>query len=220
MTLQGQDYSFLKHFSLPIVIHAEHQIFGVNIADLTKHEHNLKSISFAIKIADLTGAKKIILHPGVIKNKDCSMKNAINFLREIGDERIIVENLFKRGDKELNFKGLCGTSGETKRFIKKKGIGFCFDINHSLEGIKNFKGNYDFIRKYIKLNPSHYHIGGQKMNASEGHLYFKNSELDLKKILSYYPQDAEITLETGVDEKLVEEDLETIRKISEELKII
>jgi hypothetical protein len=49
------------------------------------------------------------------------------------------------------------------------------------------------------------------------HLYFKDSELDLKKILSYYPKDIEITLETGTDEKIMEEDLETIRKVVGEL---
>jgi len=219
MAIQGRDYSFLKDFPVPVVIHAEHQAFGINPADLSKREENLNSINFAKKIADLTGAKKIIVHPGIIKNgnKNCSMKNAVAFFKEIKDDRILVENLFENEYGVLNGEGLCGTPWKTKRFLKKTGVGFCFDINHAIAGMKDFKENYNFIRRYLKLNPAHYHIGGQKKKVSVFHLYFKDSELDLKKILSYYPKDIEITLETGTDEKIMEEDLETIRKVVGEL---
>jgi sugar phosphate isomerase/epimerase len=217
MAIRGKDYSFLKDFFLPIVIHAEHQRFEVNPADSTKHEQNLKSITFAIELANLVNAKKIIVHPGVIEkgNKNCSLKNSINFFKEINDDRILIENLPKKEEGILKGNSLCGTFWSARRFLIKTGKGFCFDINHSLIGIKNFKGNYKFIKKYLKLKPSHYHIGGQKINPSDTHLYFKDSELDLKKILNYFPEDAEITLETGTDEKLIEEDLKIIKKAEE-----
>ena len=61
MAIKGNDYSFLKKFSLPCVIHIEHQKFGINIADKTKQKINLESINYAVKIADMVNSKKLIL---------------------------------------------------------------------------------------------------------------------------------------------------------------
>jgi len=44
MAIQGQDYSFLKNYGKKIVLHAEHQEFGINPADASKHAENIKSI--------------------------------------------------------------------------------------------------------------------------------------------------------------------------------
>ncbi len=217
MAVQKNDYSFLKNFSLPMVIHAEHGSFGFNPADISKKKQNLKTIKFAIKVADLVNAKKIIVHPeGIEKgNKNCSIENAINFFKEINDERILIENLPNSSNPKIT--RLCQTSRQIKRFMKKTGTGFCFDVNHTNELRKDIYGRYNFIKKFLKLNPSHYHLGGQKLNSYNAHLCFDDSDLDLKKILSYYPENAEITLETEVDIKKTEEDLKTIKKIIEEL---
>ena len=56
---------FLKNFSLPIVIHAEHQGFGMNPADLTNRKRNLKSVNFTRKIADLAKTRKDYCSSGV-----------------------------------------------------------------------------------------------------------------------------------------------------------
>ena len=42
--IQKNNYSFLKKFSLPIVVHAEHQNFGINISDKSK-ENLLPEVS-------------------------------------------------------------------------------------------------------------------------------------------------------------------------------
>ena len=55
--------------------------------------------------------------------------------------------------------------------MKETGAGFCFDVNHALIGIKHFE-NYEFIEEYIKLNPNHYHIGGQRSLNGETHISF------------------------------------------------
>jgi len=217
MTTQKNDYSFLKNFSLPIVIHAEHWGFKINPADITRKEEDLKSLNFARAIADVTGAKKIVVHAGVIekRNKTCSIKNAINFFKEIDDDRILIENLPKYYEDQIT-KGLCSTLRQIKKFLKATNKGFCFDINHALQG-KKFNGKYNFIKKYIELNPKHYHIGGQTFTEKKEHLSLENSELDLKKVLSYYPSDAEITLETQPVIDKTEKDLEIIRNVLREL---
>jgi len=206
-------YLQLKQFSIPIVIHAEHYGFGVNYADKSKLEFNLKSINFARKIADLINAKKIIAHPGVIEkgNANCSEENAISFLKSIDDKRILIENLPLR-EMDKNITSLSVLPEETEKFMKKTGKGFCFDINHAIIGLP--EGDYDFIKAYIKLNPRHYHLGGQKNNSYyDAHLSLSESDLDLYKILNQYPKDAEITLETTSNIKDKEEDLKIIREV-------
>lgn len=218
MAIQKNNYSFLKNFSLPIVIHAEHQYFGVNPADISKKEENLRSINFARRIADLVNAKNIIVHPGSIEkgNSNCSIKNSINFFKEINDDRILIENLPGKIDSEG--KRLCQTPHQIRKFMNKTKTGFCFDINHVLQSFKKFNQKYDFIKRYIKLNPAHYHIGGQKfINENKEHLCLADSDLNLKEILKFYPQDAEITLETETDIKKVEGDIEIIKNVLNEL---
>jgi endonuclease IV len=211
MAVQGNDYSFLKNFSLPMVIHAEHQGFGMNPADLTKRKQNLKSVNFARKIADLAKAKKIIVHPGEIEsgNNNCSLENSINFFNELNDERIIVENL----PSKLNLTRLCENPNEIKEFMERTKTGFCFDVNHSINNLRILDRDYSFVKEYLQLNPTHYHIGGQRFGDYTAHFCFANSDLDIKKVLNYYPNDAEITLETEVDIRKTEEDVKTIKKI-------
>jgi endonuclease IV len=215
MAVQKNDYSFLKNFSLPMVIHAEHYDFGINPADISKREQNLNSINFARKIADMVNAKKIVVHSGVLEegNKNCSLKNAIDFFREINDNRILIENLYSQN----NITRLCTTPEKLKTFTQKTRYGSCFDINHAIDSIGNFNGDYNFILEYVKLNPSHYHIGGQNLLTGEGHLCFEKSNIDLRKILSYYPKNAEITLETEVGMEKLEKDVRTIKNLIKEL---
>lgn len=216
MAVQKNNYSFLKNFSLPIVIHAEHAHFGINPADKAKKEQNLKSINFAREIADLVNSEKIILHSGAIEqgNAYCSEENAINFFKELNDSRILTENLWN-----TNFysKRLCQTSNEVKSFIEKTNSGFCFDINHAILSLDKFK-DYDFLKEYIKLNPIHYHLGGQKIKEKLDHLYFQDSNLDLKKIFEIFPKNAEITLETGTDIKKIENDVKIIKNVLESIQ--
>jgi len=219
MAAQKNDYSFLRKFSLPIVIHAEHSGFGINYADISKKEENIKSISFAMKLADKVNAGKIIVHPGLIerKNKNYSEKNAIDFIKELNDRRILIENL--HGSENLkNTYSLCRKSGEVKKFMKKTNTKFCFDINHALACIKNFNENYNFMKKYVKLNPAHYHLGGQSIKDKQTHLCFEKSDLNLREVFRYLPKDAEITLEVETDIKKVEKDIDIIKKVINELK--
>ena len=116
-------------------------------------------------------------------------------------------------DKEK--RAFCITPEETKEFLKKTGRNFCFDVNHCIESSIFLGENYlDFIKKFIKFNPTHFHLGGQKLTKPwEDHLSFKNSDMDFKDILKLYPKNAEITLEVETDIKKVEYDLKFIREI-------
>lgn len=211
MAIQETDYSFLKEFSLPIVIHAQHLGFGVNNANKTKVIKNEESINFAVNLANEYGADKIIIHPGEITDDNCSVEQAIYFLKLIKDKRILIENIPLRG----NF--LCATPEETKKFMMETGNGFCFDINHAIETAVFLKQDcLRIIKEFIKLEPKHYHIGGQKLKGNIAHLPLADSDIPLKKIMELIPKDAEITLETVCDIKKTEEDIKMIKDLIKE----
>jgi len=204
--IQKNDYSFLEKFSKPIIIHAEHQGWGINISNGNKKELNLRSINFARQVAGLVNAKKIIIHPSAT-NENGSINNVINFLKEIGDNRILVENL--SGNR-------IGSSPEDiSKIIKEAKVGFCFDVNHAINySLETKKDIFEVIKEFLKLKPKHFYVGGQRLISGKGlHLSLREFDWDWKDILSLYPRDAEITLETTTDTTKVDEDIILIRKI-------
>jgi sugar phosphate isomerase/epimerase len=211
MAIQKNNYDFLKKFKNIEVIHTEHQKFGVNIADPNKYNINKKAIDFAIKIANETNAKKIILHPGTLENNNCSKEQSIKFIKNINDKRIIIENMPTKNS-------ICISPSETKEFLKQINKKLCFDINHAIGAATLLKLDYiKFIKDFIKLKPTHYHLGGQLIKENKTHLALKESDFDLKKVISLLPNNAEITLEITTDIKKTEEDIIIIKKIIKEL---
>jgi uncharacterized protein (UPF0276 family) len=212
--IQGQDYSFLKKYKLPIVIHCEHQGFGVNIADSSKKDFNLKAINFAKRIAENISATKIIIHPGDLENENCSKENAIRFLNENCDKRFCIENLPFISFKD-NMKRLCASPQETREFLTRTNLGFCFDINHAIEYALSKKLDYwHILKKFEELKPTHYHLGGEDMDKGESHLSFCDSNLNLKKVFEILNKNAEITLEISIDDNKTQKDLILIQNIT------
>lgn len=211
--IQTNNYDFLKKFSKPIVIHAEHMGFRINPADKSLYNKNLQSINFARNLAEKTNAKKIIFHPGHFLNDNCSKEQSFYFIKELNDKRIIVENLSEY------HKGLCTKPEEIKELMKFAGVGFCFDINHAIQNAMFQDIEYlKILEEFVKLKPSHYHIGGQKLkNGDGGHKCFKDSEINLKEILKLLPKNAEITLEVTTDIEKTKDDLRIIRELIKEL---
>jgi len=199
----------LKKFTKPIVIHAAHYSQGSNPADKSLYKQTLESLNFAKKLADKTNAKVIVFHPGRLTNKNCSIDNSINFLKENFDKRIHIENLTQI------IKSFTTTPDEIKYFLKKTKTKFCFDVNHAIASANNLNKNpMKTIKEFLKLNPTHFHIGGQKINSKKDtHSSFKKSTIPIKKILSLYPKTAKITLEVTTSIKDTEFDLDYIKKI-------
>lgn len=212
--IQGENYSFLKKYKLPIVIHCEHQGFGVNIADSSKKDLNLKAINFAKKIAKTISATKIIIHPGDLDDKNCSKENSINFLKENCDKRFCIENL-PFIDFKNRIKRLCASPEEMREFLIKTKLDFCFDINHAIEYALSKKLDYwKILKKFEELKPVHYHLGGEKMDRGESHLSFCDSDLNLRKVLEILNKNAEITLEVSLDDNKTQKDLILIQNLN------
>lgn len=206
MAIETSDYSFLDNLNKPIVIHAQHAGFGINNA--IKSQKNLSSINFAIKIADLCRAEKIILHPGQLDNKGCSRENSVNFIKSIRESRILIENMPPRNSN------ICTTPEDMKEFLKLTDKKFCLDINHAIEQALAVKIDYlELIREFIKLMPSHYHLGGQSISRNKTHICLKDSDINFKEIINLLPNNAEITLETENKIEKTKEDIEIIKAL-------
>lgn len=212
MAIRTNNYDFLNEFSLPIVIHAEHQKFNVNFADKAKEKENLESINFALNLANKVKSSKIIVHPGMLNNETSSKEQAINFIKNLNDKRILIENL------TLPNEYLGCSPEEIKELMTKTKKGFCLDINHAIESAISLKKDYiQFLKDFIKLKPYHYHLGGQIIKEKKTHLPLKESDFDIKEIIRLFPKDAEITIETAIDIKNTEEDIILIKEIIREL---
>ena len=219
MAVEGKDYTFLKKFSNPIVVHAEHQTFGINLADKTKEKQNLSALNFARKIADFSRAKKIILHAGALENKNCSKKNALALIKSL-DKRMPIKNILIENLPHLpHINYFSTTPAEIEKLIKEAGVGFCLDINHAIVTAISLKKDYiSFLEEFIKLEPQHYHLGGQRIRArKDAHIALKHSEIDIKEILALLPENAEVTLETEPDINKTENDLKIIKKTLQNL---
>jgi len=211
--VQKNDYNFLRKYNLPIIIHCEHEGFGINVADISKRDLNLQAIHFAKVVADSVGAKKIIIHPGTLENENCSKENAVEFLKEHCDSRFIIENM-PYSHNETNSLRLCSTPAEMREFMDKTGLGFCFDINHAIEYALEVGLDYiKFLKEFSKIDASHYHLGGENMEKRESHLSFVHSNLDLDIIFKILPKTAEITLEVEIEKENVLEDLKVVGRV-------
>ena len=83
-------------------------------------------------------------------------------------------------------------------FLKKVDQGFCLDINHAVDyAMVNGLDRIQFLKDMLKLNPTHFHLGGQKFSPRKEHLDFSDSDINLEEILQILPKDAEITLEVS-----------------------
>ena len=164
----------LKEFSVPFVIHALHTGQGVNPADSTLEKVNLKAIKRAIEAADAANSDIIVLHAGKKLNKNCSLKNAINFFKKINDPRIIVENLSLKSE-------LCVTLDETAYFKKAAEVEFCLDFGHVVIAALSLKKDYkELIKQFMKLNPAYFHITDGFVDSEEDeHLNFGKGDYDL-----------------------------------------
>ncbi len=198
MVIQGRDYHFLKNYDKKIVLHAEHQQFGINPADSSKYNRNLESLEFALNLADELKTEKVVCHPGIISNRNCSEETAIDFFNNIDDERILIENLPLLNYRGRTIDALCALPAETENFLKKSNKKLCFDVSHSIISalVKNKADYNEFIIPYLELKPAHFHFSDILLEKRRDHLHFGEGNLDIDYYRKILPEYAEVTLET------------------------
>lgn len=212
MAIRSQNYDFLKSYGKNIVIHAEHQRFGTNPADSSKYARNTKSINFALRLADRLNAGKVICHPGRISNRNCSEKTAINFFKNINDERILIENLYSPSCSGRPIDGLCAVPESTEKFLKQTGKRLCLDFSHAiLSAIIEKMPDYNaFIKPYLEMKPAHFHFSDILIRKKKDHLHLGGGNLDIGYYKKIFPKRAEITLETRNNAETLLDDIKLL----------
>src|SRR3989339_416656 len=87
-------------------------------------------------------------------------------------------------------------------------------------GIFIQKDYLQYIKEFVKLKPTHYHIGGQIIKEKKTHLALRDCDFDLKEVLKLIPKNAEITLEVTTDPEKTLDNINIMRRLMKELNII
>ncbi|MBW2971850.1 sugar phosphate isomerase/epimerase, partial [Candidatus Woesearchaeota archaeon] len=211
--IPGSNFRALKCLKKPFTIHTIHSRWGFNSADPEKKlTINRKGIETAKKAADILDADTIIIHPGYIEDRDCSLKQAISVIRPL-DRRFIVENMPKYTKGRLH---VGASLQQIKRIRQGTGKGMCLDFPHAAE-YAHQSGIYyiDFIKKLLELKPRYYHISDTRIqNKKDLHLHLKDGNLRIKYLESIIPEPdrSRLLIETSHDFMKQHRDITLLRK--------
>ena len=197
---------------VPYIIHIPHEKFGVNIGDASKKEYSLQKINESIKWADRLNAKYLILHAG-----HGSMKHATDVLREIVDDRLLIENMPKVG---LNDEPMIGYSpAQIEELIGESDRGLCLDLNHAAKAAVSLGVDYrEYVKEFLRFDPTMFHISdGTLDNEKDEHLNIGEGDYDFEVLINCVNRSGfkYVTLETPrTNLDSFEDDLKNLGKLA------
>ncbi len=179
---------------LTVSIHATHELHGFNFAQ--KKTTNFTILNQVYKVADLFGAKIIVVHPGI----EGSLKTVTTNLKRIHDKRVIIENMPFKALPSLGEKTCVGSTLKEIQAFQNLGFKLCIDFGHAIKSSMSQSIHYkDFIRQLLSFKPSYFHISDISFdNEHDEHLNLGEGDIDLawiKHELLQLPQ-AKVVLET------------------------
>jgi len=192
------------------VIHITTERYGVNIADEKKKKFNLKTIDNCIEWADMLDAEYLILHPGF-----GSMDKAMEFMGDINDKRILIENMPRVG---VNNEKMIGYTPEQIKELMGERFGLCLDFGHAIKAAVSLNEDYKkYIKKFLKINPKMFHISDGKLNSEKDeHLHIGEGEYDFEFLMDCVRKSESkyVTLETPrTNLNSLKEDLRNLEKL-------
>lgn len=193
------DYAFLAGINKPITIHIAHFASEVNFANPRRREINEAAFRHALVLADKFSAKKIIFHPELKEDDDCSVDVLANFITNHYDERLHLENMPFSSE---GFEHFAASPPEIEALLDLLGVKFCFDFAHAFEFLEFSGKGPSEVEEFLKLNPSHFHITDTDLSAvvlpgyNEQHINFGEGTMDLVLCRNMVPQGAWVTIET------------------------
>lgn len=216
MAKRGEDFSFLEGIELPFVVHAEHHHMGVNYADSSKLALSKESFGFAIGLADRLDARMIIVHPGFLEGMpNQNAGNAIKFLKEVNDNRVVIENLTLRENIDGGLLEHPFSTPEGLRdLLLATNKGMCLDLSHAQVTASILGLNcIELLEKFMELKPRHFHAcGGVEGETKDTHMHLWEGNLNIEAFKRMLPKTAWVTLETPCDLEGQLRDIEIMRK--------
>ncbi len=204
-----------REYSYDYAIHAAHNSFGFNPANLKNEKMNKQIISEAIEAADMLGAKRIVVHPGFTNSKEKirnGMENCLTFFEDNYDKRFHFENIIHKEEGNVFFGY---TIDDTKKFLKK--MKFCLDFGHAINAALKEKQDYKkFVLRLYALKPNYFHLCGniirKKYLPESSHLSIFSGNDDTsfyKELIRKAKKD--VCLETPLDIRQREKEYEFMK---------
>lgn len=213
--LPDSEYEILEGFSKPIVIHVCHFDSGVNFANPSKRTENIIALRHSIELADKFRSTKIIFHPELKENEDCSKEVLVQFIKANHDPRLLIENMPFSSD---GFEHFCRSFDEIKSLTRDLEIGFCLDFAHAVEYLDKTGKSIAELESFINLKPKHFHITDTDQSKifegayDERHLNFFEGNVDLEFCKSLLPGGSWITIETPTNINKQLKEIEYLRR--------
>lgn len=191
-TYEGTAASW-KSLGIPVLLHAPHTADGVNIADQSLRQSNLRAYEEVKAFADLLLSQIIIVHGGC----DGSLDETLSQLQKIHDPRLFIENKPVRG---LGGETCRGCSPEEIRSIRDMGgvQGFVLDFGHAVYAARSLKMDpMDLIEEYLQMHPDLFHLSdGHDDSEQDMHLNLGKGNFDIEAFCRLIPANGMLTLET------------------------
>ena len=206
-----------KSLNIPFTIHCPHSVHGFNLADANKRKANTKLFGEVRKFADELQTDYIIIHGGV----EGEINETAEQLAALNEPRAIIENKPYRALVNIHGINFCRgyNKKELETVINKSHCGFCLDFVHAACAANSTKCNiYDYIEDLGSLKPKMFHLSNMEDISSEydSHIHLADGKFDISRLLSMFPKEMKITLETKKIFKTslqdFEEDIKFIKK--------
>ncbi len=208
---------FKAKINVPFTLHAPHSIFNVNLADEKQFEFNKDIFNNQVdKYAEELDVQYVVVHPGKLGN----IEETVRQLNIINPKRMSIENkpIISRKTMQRTYRG--AIPEEIKYVRTNHPCGFCLDISHCMSTANELgKNPYEFLKEFQELNPTSYHISGNKLDSLiDLHIHFSKCDWDLHKVFKIIDTSKNITVETRKDKEACfreyEEDLKTLKEAS------
>ena len=211
MPIPNTEIAPFLEYNLPYIIHVTTEKHGLNIANKERKEYNSETINSCIEWADKLNAKYLILHPGF-----GLIDNAMGFLNDINDKRILIENMPKVG---LNDENMIGYTPAQIKELRRERFGLCLDLNHAIKAAVSLRIPYrEFIKGFLKLKPKMFHISDGKLgNEKDEHLNIGEGDYDFEFLMTCVKENElkYVTLETPRTKlNSFEEDLKNLESLT------
>jgi len=133
------------------------ELFHIYLLSVAKR-YTLQMINESLAWADQLNTKHLVLHAGYV-----SMEDARDVLREIADDRLLIENMPKVG---LNDEPMIGYSpAQIEELIGGGDRGLCLDLNHAAKAAVSLGVDYiEYVKEFLRFDPTTFHISDGKLD--------------------------------------------------------
>lgn len=200
-----------KRLGIPIILHAPHEMAGLNFAMPSYQNQNMILLDIVEEYRLALEPSIIIFHPGhsgivdeTIKQINVGSQHYPNMF-----EIAVIENIPQFG---LNHEVCVGYDYDSlKKIIDQTDIGFCFDVAHAIVSSASEMVSWkEKLDQLLVLSPKIFHLSdGEYGSIIDKHLHLGEGDFDLSYILKKInSEQSMVSLETPKNNQVDLKDFE------------